>query len=98
MWSCSPANQGRPLAARIAPPGLVAALLRSAEFGRVADAVQARASPASLTDGEVAVGISRASAQRTSSTIAGVFTRRRGRRRDRTRCARWNSVAQPPTT
>ena len=47
--------------------GLLAASLRSAEFGRAADAAQARASPASLTDGGDAVGTSRASARRTSS-------------------------------
>ena len=51
-----------------------AASLRSAEFGRAADAAQARASPASLTDGEDAVGTSRASARRTSSPLAGIFT------------------------
>ena len=43
------------------------ASLRSAEFGRTAVAALARASPASITDGEDAVGTSRASARRTSS-------------------------------
>ena len=62
-----------------------AASLRSAEFGRAADAALARASPASLTDGGDAVGTSRApargtsgpvaSARRTSSPIAGAFAR-----------------------
>ena len=63
------------LSARSAPPGLVAASLRSAEFGRAADAAQARASPASLTDGGDAVGTSRASARRTSSPVVGIFRR-----------------------
>ena len=60
------ANQGTPLR------GFLSASLRSAEFGRAADAAQARASPASLTDGEDAVGTSRAPARRTSSPIVGV--------------------------
>ena len=54
---------------------LPAASLRSAEIGRAADAAQARASPASLTDGEDAVGTSRASARRTSSPVVGIFRR-----------------------
>ena len=37
--------------------GYLAASLRSAEFGRAADAALTRASPASITDGEDAVGI-----------------------------------------
>ena len=64
-----PANQGSPLR------GFLSASLRSAEFGRAADAAQARASPASLTDGEDAVGTSRASARRTSSPVVGIFRR-----------------------
>ena len=54
---------------------LFAASLRSAEIGRAADAAQARASPASLTDGEDAVGTSRASARRTSGPVVGIFRR-----------------------
>ena len=54
---------------------LFSASLRSAEIGRAADAAQARASPASLTDGEDAVGTSRASARRTSSPVVGIFRR-----------------------
>ena len=52
-----------------------AASLRSSEFGRAADAAQARASPASLTDGGDAVGTSRASARRTSGPVVGIFRR-----------------------
>ena len=52
------------------------------KIGRAAHAARARASPASITDGEDAVGTSRASARRTSSPIAGVF-RRRARREKR---------------
>ena len=58
--------RGRRFAARGAPPGrFPAASLRSAEFGRAAHAALARAPPASITDGEDAVGTSRASARRT---------------------------------
>ena len=63
--------RGRPFGARGAASRLFAASLRSAEFGRAADAAQARASPASLTDGGDAVGTSRASARRTSSPVVG---------------------------
>ena len=59
-----PANQGSPLR------GFLSASLRSAEFGRAADAALARALPASITDGGDAVGTSRASARRTSGPIA----------------------------
>ena len=65
--------RGRRFAAWDAPPGLVAASLRSAEFGRAAHAALARAPPASITDGEDAVGTSRAPARGTSSPIVGGF-------------------------
>ena len=72
QWLTPPANPGSPLR------GYLAASLRSAEFGRAADAAPARASPASLTDGEDAVGTSRASARRTSSPIVGLCVRGEG--------------------